>query len=164
MKKVCSLKISLIGMMLLPVLLSATSCTPLLIGQAACQGALVVGTAAASASARVPNEDLKRSIDEFNEALQFKDYSQALAFMVPDKRNAFWPLADRLKQKLDIAKYEVRDLELDKTKRNATVSLYVEYWRPECPIVKGVSLKQKWQYSEKDKKWEVGVTGFEAFP
>ena len=164
MKNVRSLKICLIGMMLLPVLLSATSCTPLLIGQAAGQGALIVGAAASSASARDQNEDLKLSIDGFNEALQFKDYSQALAFIVPDKRNTFWPMADRLKQKIDIAKYEVRDLELDKEKHNATVSLHVEYWRPECPIVKGVSLTQKWQYSAKDKKWEVSDTGFEAFP
>lgn len=162
-EKGCLLKISLLGIILL-FFLSTVSCTPILIGQAAGEGALVVGAAASSESGKDPNENLKSSINGFNEAFQFEDYSQALAFVIPDKRKNFWSEADRFKGRIQIAKYELRDLELDRNKNHATALMYCEYWRPECPIVKTVSFKQKWQYSKNDKGWKVSVTGFGAFP
>ena len=145
-------------------LLSAVSCTPLLIGQAASQSTVLVAVAASSASTEDHDKNLKTSVNAFNEAFKFEDYAQASIFVSPDQKENFWAEADRFKGKIRIAECELRDMQFDEKKSHATAILFFEYWRTESPILETVSLKQEWQYSEKDKKWRVSDRGFEAFP
>jgi len=157
-----SLILTLFAMLLF--LLSAVSCTPILVGQAAVQGTALVATAAASASTEDHDKNLKASVKAFNEAFRFEDYTQASVFVTPDKKEKFWSEVDRFQGKIRLAEYDLRDMQLDEKKNHATAILYFQYWRPESPILKTVSFTQKWQYSEKDKKWRVSDSGFEAFP
>ena len=160
-EKAGSLILTLFAMLL--ILLSTVSCAYMMAGEAASQGALLVATAAASASAEHPDK-LKDSVNAYNEAFRSEDYAQASVFVGPDKREKFWSEVDRFQGKIRLAEYELRDMQLDEKKSHATAILYFQYWRPESPIVKTVSFTQKWQYSEKDKTWRVSDSGFEAFP
>ncbi len=163
-EKASSLILTLFAM-LLP-LLSAVSCAPLLVADAASQGVAVVAVGAAASAASTDDHDknFKDSVQAFNEAFQFEDYVQASVFVGPDKKEKFWTEADRFKGKIRITEFELRDTQLDEKKNHATVMMYFQYWRTNSPILTGVSLTQKWQYSEKDKKWRISDSGFEAFP
>jgi len=161
-EKAVSLNLTLFVMLLF--LLSAVSCTPMLIGQAAVQGAGIAVFAASSASVEDHDKNLKDSVQAFNEAFRFEDYARASVFISPDKKEKFWSEADRFEGKIRMAEYELRDVQLDEKKHHAVAILYFQYWRPESPILKTVSFRQKWQYSEKDKLWRVSDSGFEAFP
>jgi hypothetical protein len=164
-EKASSLILTLFAMLLF--LLSAVSCASVLVGEAAYEGAnLAVGVAAASYASTTEDHDknLKGSVKTFNEAFRFEDYSQASVFVSPDKKEKFWSEVDRFQGKIRITEYELRDMQLDEKKNHATAILYFQYWRTESPILKAVSFTQKWQYSEKDKKWRVSDSGFEAFP
>jgi hypothetical protein len=163
-EKASSLILTLFAMLL--CLLSAVSCAPVLVGEAAYEGAnLAVGVAAiSSASTEDHDKNLKGSVKAFNEAFRSEDYAQASVFVNPDKKEKFWSEVDRFQGKIRMAEYELRDMQLDEKKNHATAILYFQYWRTESPIVKTVSFTQKWQYSEKDKKWRVSDSGFEAFP
>jgi hypothetical protein len=161
-EKAGSLILTLFAM--LSILLSTVSCVYMMAGQAASQGALVVATAAASASTEDHDKNLKDSVQAFNEAFKFEDYAQAAVFVSPDKKEKFWSEVDRFQGKIRLAEYELRDMQVDKKNNYATAILYFQYWRPEAPIVKTVSFTQKWQYSKKDKTWRVSDSGFEAFP
>jgi hypothetical protein len=161
-EKACSLILTLFAMLLF--LLSAVSCTPILAGEAAYQGTLLVAVAASSASNEDHDKKLKDSVKAFNEAFRFEDYAQASVFVSPDKKEKFWSEVDRFQGKIRIAEYELRDMQLDEKKNHAAAILYIQYWRTESPTLKTVSFTQKWQYSEKDKTWRVSDSGFEAFP
>ena len=163
-EKASSLIFTLFAILL--ILLSTVSCSPLFLGEAASEGAqLVVGTAVVcSASTTEHDKNLKGSVKAFNEAFRSEDYAQASVFVSPDKKEKFWSEVDRFQGKIRLAEYELRDMQLDEKKSHATAILYFQYWRPESPIIKTVSFTQKWQYSEKDKKWRVSDSGFEAFP
>ena len=160
-EKASLLILTLFAMLL--ILLSTVSCAYIMAGQAASQGALLVATAAASASTEDHDNNLKSSVKAFNEAFRFEDYAQASVFVSPDKKEKFWSEVDRFQGKIRLAEYELRDMQLDEKKSHATAILYCQYWRPESPILKTVSFTQKWQYSEKDKTWRVSDSGFEAF-
>ncbi len=161
-EKAGSLILTLFAMLL--ILLSTVSCAYMIAGEAAVQGAVVVATAAASASAEDHDKNLKASVKAFNDAFRSEGYTQASAFVGPDKKEKFWSEVDRFQGKIRIAEYELRDMQLDEKQNHATAILYFQYWRPESPILKTVSLTQTWQYSEKVKTWRVTDSGFEAFP
>lgn len=148
--------------MILFLLMSTASCGPVLIGEAACGGVVAAGNVAYCAAIQDPDEALKKAVKGFNEDFRFEDYTGALAFVLHDQRKTFWSEADRFKGRILIASFELRDLKLDKKKKHASVFLHLEYWRPESPSLKKVSIEQKWQYSKKDKKWELGESGFAA--
>ena len=158
--KAFSRNLTLFATLLFPMFM--VSCTPLLIGQAAVQGTEVVAVAAASAASEDRNKDLKDSIQAFNNAFKFEDYPRAFLLVSPDKKETFWSEADRMKGQIQLAEYELRDIQFDEKKHRATIILNFQYWRTESPILKSVSLSQEWQYFEKNKTWRVGDSGFEA--
>jgi hypothetical protein len=161
-EKAGSLILTLFAMLLL--LLSTVSCAAILATQAASEGTAILVVAAASASTEDHDQNFKDSVQAFNEAFRFEDYAQASVFVSPDKKLKFWSEADRFKGKIRIAVYELRDVQIDEKKNCATAILYCQYWRTESPMLETVSFTQKWQYSEKDKKWRVSDSGFEVFP
>ena len=163
-EKASSLILTLFAMLLF--LLAAVSCAPVLVGEAASEGAnLIVGVAAVSlASTEDHDKNLKGSVKAFNDAFKFEDYTQASVFVSPDKKEKFWSEADRFQGKIRLAEYELRDVQVDEKNKYAKAILYFQYWRPDAPTVKTVSFTQKWQYFEKDKTWRVSDSGFEAFP
>lgn len=144
--------------------LSVVSCTPMLVGQAALEGTKAVASAAYAESTEDADKNFKNSVRVFNEAFKFEDYVQASALVSPGKKEEFWSEADRFKGKIRLTEYELREIQFDEKKLHATVILHFQYWRTESPTLKGASLSQKWQYSEKDKTWNVSNSGFEAIP
>ncbi|MGA2224904.1 MAG: hypothetical protein ABSH41_10720 [Syntrophobacteraceae bacterium] len=92
-EKASSLILTLFAMLL--ILLSTVSCAYMMAGQAASQGAILVASAAASASTEDHDKNLKDSVKDFNEAFRFEDYAQASAFVSPDKKEKFWSEVDR---------------------------------------------------------------------
>ncbi len=161
-EKASSLILTLFAMLLL--LLSTVSCAPMLVGQAACEGANLVVGVTSSAMVEEHDKNLKSSVITFNEALRSEDYAKAAVFVTPDRKEKFWSEVERVQGKIRIAEYELREIQADEKKSHATANLNFQYWRPESPSVKTVSFTQKWQYFEKEKTWKVSDSGFEAFP
>ncbi|MHC1726241.1 MAG: hypothetical protein AB9866_09575 [Syntrophobacteraceae bacterium] len=130
-EKTSSLILTLFAMLL--ILLSTDSCAYIMAGQAAYQGAIIVAT-------EDYDKNLKDSVEAFNGAFRFENYRQASVFVSPDKKEEFWTEVDRFQGKIRITEYELRDMQLDEKKHFATAILYSQYWRPESPILKTVSI------------------------
>jgi hypothetical protein len=148
---------------MLLLLLSTASCAPLLIGQAALQGAAFTA-AMVDSSLTEHNSKLKDSMEAFNHAFRVQNYADASVFVIPDKVEDFWSEARRFKGRIRLMEYKLKDMQLDKETNQATAILDFQYWRMESPYVQTVSCTQKWQYSEKDRAWRVSDSGFEAIP
>ncbi len=158
-EKASSLSLTLFAMLL--CLLSSVSCTPML-GQAAIQGANLVLFGAASALTEDQVKDLERSVKAFNAAFRFEDYAKASLFVSPDGVEKFWSEVDSLNG-VRIAEYELRHMQPDEEKNRVTAIVHFQYWRTESPILKTVSIAQKWQYFEKSKSWRLSDSGLAAF-
>ncbi len=148
--------------LILLLLLCGVSCTPLLIGQAAYQGAMLTNTVVTGALTEEDNKKLKESVRAFNQAFGFQDYKQASVFVSPEKKEVFWSEVDRFTGEIRIAGCELRDVQIDEKTKQATVVLSLQYWLMKSPYLKTVSFTQRWQYSE--KQWKILDMGFEAIP
>jgi hypothetical protein len=143
---------------LLLMLFSSISCTPLLIGQAACEGSYLL--AATTQQTRHPYNNLKGTLTAFNNAIIFEDYEAAASHVSREQKGAFWSQMDMFKKNIRLSQFNITHMDVDKDKENATVILHIEYWQTESPTTKNASITQKWQY--KDKKWVVIDSGLEA--
>lgn len=158
-KKTGSLVFVFFVMLLL--LLSAVSCTPILIGEAACGGSLLV--AATTQQTAHPNKNLKTTVTAFNNDLIFGDYNGASAFVSGNDKKTFWAEVDRLQHGIRLTDFDLRDTKVNEKNKHATVILHFQYYRTESAIVQAALITQEWDYSQKDKKWRVSDSGLGAF-
>ncbi|MGC9196099.1 MAG: hypothetical protein ACP5IL_11685 [Syntrophobacteraceae bacterium] len=139
------------------MLFSSVSCTPLLIGQAACEGSFIL--AATTQQTKHPDKNLKGTVTAFNNAIIFEDYDEAASHVSRQAKVAFWSQMDTFKKNIRLSQFNLSHMDLDKDRENATVILHIEYWKTESPTTKNASITQQWQYNKKDKKWEVNNSG-----
>ncbi len=142
------------------ILFSSVSCTPLLIGQAACEGSFIF--AAASQETKHPHKNLKASVTAFNNAVIFEDYDAAASHVSSEGKVAFWSQMDTFKKNIRLSQFNLTHMDVDKDTEHASVILHIEYWRTESPTTKNASITQQWQYNKKDGKWEVIDSGLEV--
>jgi hypothetical protein len=107
-------------------------------------------------------ELLKASVETFNSAFKWEEYSDAAVFVPSAKKEAFWAEVDKFKGKIRLTEYELREVEVKQMSGTATAILRFQYWRLEEPTLVNVTLTQKWHYIEKDKLWKVSESGFGA--
>ncbi len=107
-------------------------------------------------------ESLKLSVDAFNDAFRFEEYTEAAAFVPADKKERFWAEVDGFKGKIRIADFDVREVEHKDKSTSANPILYFQFWRLDSPILQTVTLTQKWYFDQKDKQWKVSDSGFGA--
>ena len=125
--------------------------------------ALIVASCASIGSQDKKHEDsLKLSVDAFNTAFRCEEYTEAAFYVPADKKEHFWAEADRFKGKIRITDFNLREVELKDKSTSANPILYFQFWRLESPILKTVTLTQKWYFDQKDKRWKVSDSGFGA--
>jgi len=107
-------------------------------------------------------EALKASIEAFNQAFRWEDYNSASVFVPSGGKMRFWQEVDLFKGKIKIIDYQIRDIDHIEKSGVATAILHFQYYRPEVSTLQKVSFSQKWLFSEKDKGWILGQSGFEA--
>jgi hypothetical protein len=112
-------------------------------------------------------ETLKASVETFNSDVKWEDYSAALAFVPADKKEQFWAVMDRLKGKIRIIEFQIREVDNPDKKQDkkehkqssGNATLTCQYWRTDSPILQTVCICQKWYYIEKEKIWKVQESG-----
>ncbi len=104
---------------------------------------------------------LRQSVETFNDSFRLEDYEGASTFIAHNKKGEFWAEVDRFKGKIRLSDYELREVHFSKGKgESALAILHFQYWRPESPVLKSVIVTQRWYYSEKEKIWRLGDSGF----
>lgn len=114
-------------------------------------------------SEKKKTESLRASVEAFNAAFRWEDYSTALAFVPEYKREQFWNAVDMFKGKIRIIEYQVREVDEKPMAPTSTAILYFQYWRTDAPTLQTVNLTQRWAYMEKEKAWKIVDSGFRAF-
>ncbi len=112
-------------------------------------------------------QSLNASVEAFNSAFRWEDYSSAAAFVPADKKDLFWAEVDRFKGKIRLIEYQVREVHHAENGNRATAVVYFQYWRPESPTVQTATFTQKWYFPEtgktaKERLWKVSDSGFSA--
>jgi hypothetical protein len=107
-------------------------------------------------------ESLKVSVDEFNSAFKWEEYTEAAAFVPSDKKEHFWAEVDRFKGKIRITDYNLREVDQKDKSTSANAILYFQFWRLESPTLQTVTFTQKWSFDQKEKQWKVSDSGFGA--
>ncbi len=105
-------------------------------------------------------EALKASVEAYNSAIRWEDYSEAAAFVPADKKELFWTEADRFKGKIRIIDYQIREVTPEEKGHKGTAIIYFQYWRVASPTVLTLTISQKWFFMPKEKVWKVADDGF----
>jgi hypothetical protein len=124
---------------------------------------LIIASCASTGGQDKKLEDsLKLSVDAFNSAFKWEEYTEAAAFVPTGKKEHFWAEADRFKGKIRITDYNLREVEHKDKSTSANPILYFQFWRLESPTLQSVTFTQKWSFDQKDKHWKVIDSGFGA--
>ena len=122
---------------------------------------LIALIAASCASTGERGESLLRqSVETFNDSFRLEDYEAASAFIAHNKLEQFWAEVDRFKGKIRLSDYELREVQSKGKGESGLAILHFQYWRPESPVLKSAIVTQRWYYSEKEKIWRLGDSGF----
>ncbi len=125
--------------------------------------ALIMASCASTGSQEKKLDDsVKLSIEAFNSAIKWEEYTEAATFVPTDKKEQFWAVMDKLKGKIRITEYNLREVERKEKRLSADAILQFQFWRLESPTLQTVTFTQKWYFTEKDKQWRVGYSGLGA--
>ena len=105
-------------------------------------------------------EALKASVEAYNSAIRWEDYTEAAAFVPADKKEQFWAETDRFKGKVRIVDFQVREVTPGEKGHKGTAIIYFQYWRLASPTVQTLTISQKWFFIDKEKAWKVAESGF----
>jgi len=122
---------------------------------------VMMSCASASNKEQKLTEQLSESVDAFENAFRWEDYSQAAIFVPAAKKERFWAQVDKFKGKIRLTEFEVRDVD-SKDCAAAIVIVRFQYWRTDSPTLKNATVTQKWYYNEKEKHWTITDTGLGA--
>lgn len=124
----------------------------------------VLATSCGSVSSKEEkqHENLKGSVEAFNSAFRWEDYKTAAIFINPDQKELFWNEVDKFKGKIRLVDFQVRDIAWKDKSNVATAIVFFQFYKTSAPTLETVNFQQKWYYSEKDKHWRVGESGFQA--
>jgi hypothetical protein len=105
-------------------------------------------------------EALKASVEAFNTAVRWEDYTEAAAFVTADKKEQFWAETDKFKGKVRIVDFQVREVNPEEKGHRGTAIIRFQYWRLASPTVLTLTISQKWFFIDKEKAWKVAESGF----
>jgi hypothetical protein len=105
-------------------------------------------------------EALKASVEAYNNAIRWEDYTTAAEFVPAGKKEQFWTEADRFKGKIRIVDFQVREVTPEEKGHRGTAIIYLQYWRLASPTVVSLTISQKWFFIDKEKCWKVADSGF----
>ena len=105
---------------------------------------------------------LSEEVDQFNNDIRWQDFDSAVAFILKANVEHYWSEADRMKRDIRLTEYEVRSIEFSEDCRSVRVLLHFQYWSVDSPILRSVTVTQRWCYDESKKVWKVNDTGFGA--
>jgi hypothetical protein len=105
---------------------------------------------------------LKEEIDQFNSDIRWQDYQHAEVFVPKSQVDRYWSETDRMKRDIRLTDFEVRNVEFSEDVHSARVLVHFQYWSLESPILRSVTVHQKWRFDELRKVWHVTNTGFGA--
>ena len=92
---------------------------------------------------------------EYNDGVRWGKYDQAAKHVLRDKRDAFVERHKALEDELEIADYELTQIDIDKSKKPTKVTARVDYtWTlKRRGLVEKTTTEQQWE--ERDGEWVV---------
>ncbi len=106
--------------------------------------------------------DLLSAIDAYNTAFRWENYKAAFAWIPPAAQTRFWEQADAFHKSVRILEFEVRDIVLQNQGSQGVVMLNCRFYLTNSPSLQSKTIRQTWQYAEKEKKWQVLQDGYSA--
>jgi len=101
-------------------------------------------------------------VDAFNQDFRWEDYKAAGAWVPVARKANFWAAVDKFKGKVRIFDYQLREVNLDEKAKAGTATISFQFYRTSSPMLETVTVSQKWYFSEKEKSWKLGKSGFQA--
>lgn len=111
---------------------------------------------------RTNEAHLVAAVDAFNTSFRWQDFKAAAEWVAPPMQAEFWTQVDRSNLRLRILDYQVRNVTRHQNGLAADVALSVRYYFTDSPNLQTTVIHQEWHYLEKEKRWEVGQTGYQA--
>ncbi len=105
---------------------------------------------------------LKESVDAFNFAFRWEEYTNASAFLPASRKADYWCLVDTFKGRLRIVDFEIREIEHQKGSLKGTAIVSYQYYLSAAPTLEKATFTQSWYFTEADKTWKVEKSGFDA--
>jgi len=107
-------------------------------------------------------EDLRDSVDHYNNAIRWKNVDAAIGFVDPSKRMIYFQNAKKFFSSVNITNVEVdhvADLggSTEGAKKDTEIDVYVtvDYFSDSSPSLKSAFFKQRWRYFSKYDTWLV---------
>ncbi len=109
-----------------------------------------------------PNaEALTEVAVKFNDAIRWSVYEKAALCVPPSGRNAFWDMADKLRDNVRITEYEMRNINVVENSGTADINLACRFYAMNDPRLRYVALHQKWVYNWGARAWQVAEPGWD---
>jgi len=89
--------------------------------------------------------NLDRAMQDYHTRIQFKQLSEAAGFVDPQKKEEFYPIAEKLTESCNIAGYYIRSVTTNKDEDFATVIIVREIYDNETFEVRSETITQQWE-------------------
>ena len=101
------------------------------------------------------NKQLDEAVLEYNKYLRWQEWDQASAYVKTTEQAAFKEKMEDAEESFRITEFEIKDTIPDAGTKSASVRvIYRYYWLPSISERK-FSVRQRWTWSEDDRRWEV---------
>lgn len=105
------------------------------------------------------DDDYRRAVESFNDAIRWREYPTAAAFVAPQQLEVFWKQTDALAERIRMSEYQIQRLNMNAEAHSGIVLLRYRFYYPTDPSIRSKDLHQKWHYDEITKSWLVIQTG-----
>jgi hypothetical protein len=106
-------------------------------------------------------DQYRRAVENFNDAVRWREFNAAAAFIAPQQLDAYWQMADALNKYIRVSDYQVQRIDFNQKARWGMVTLRYHFYYPQDPSMRTVDLMQKWSYDEAAKQWWVVQAGLQ---
>jgi hypothetical protein len=104
-------------------------------------------------------DDYRRAVEAFNDAIRWREYQAAAAFVAPQLLEVFLKQTDALAERIRLSEYQVQQSNMNAEARSGVVLLRYRFYYPTDPTIRSKDLHQKWRYEEATNSWQVVQTG-----
>ncbi len=107
-------------------------------------------------------DEYRRAVESFNDAIRWREFNAAAAFVAPQQLDAYWKLADALNEYIRVSDYQVQQMDFNQKARSGMVVLRYRFYHPQDPRMRTKDFHQKWSYDEVAKNWSVIQSGLQT--
>jgi hypothetical protein len=110
-----------------------------------------------------PNsEALQLAVEGFNDAIRWRDYLKAGAWIAPEEQDRFWRQTEMLQANFRIFDYQILRLDCDEPTGSGWVTLRYRFYRVANPSLQSITLQQSWRFLFDIRHWQLARGDLQA--